>query len=186
MIRKTIFCICLIMLLARCGYGENILGEQNGNDWQGLGESEVDGATLEKTTFIAGFMCAINYVVGRNMYEVNRYLIKLKTEKGEKVSEYLQGSASHEKIRNSQLKRYSIYNITVGQIVEGIDILYKDFKNKGIRISDAIYVVKRQIEGTSPEDIEKILIYLRSNYENYESLVTRDKNGGVINSIEFP
>ena len=56
--------------------------------------------------------------------------------------------------------------------------MYKDFKNKGIRISDAIYVVKRQIEGTSPEDIEKILIYLRSNYENYESLVTRDKNGG--------
>lgn len=186
MIRKTIFCVCLIMLLARCGYGEIILGEENGNDWQEMGESEVDGATLEKTTFISGFMCAINYVVERNMDDLWQGLNKIATEKGEKVSEYLQGSASHERIRNSQLKRYSIYNITVGQTVDGIDILYKDFKNKGIKISDAIYVVKRQIEGTSPEDIEKILIYLRSNYENYEPLITRDKTGKIIGGIQFP
>jgi len=115
-----------------------------------------------------------------------QFLNKLRTEKGEKVSEFLKGSEEEEKSRNSFLQRYAIYYVSARQIVEGTDILYKDFKNKGIKINDAIYVVKRQIEGTSPEDIEKILIYLRSNYENVESLITRDKNGGVINSIQFP
>lgn len=186
MIKKTIFCVCLIMLLARCGYGENNLGDLDGNEWQEMGESEVDGATLEKTTFIEGFMCAINYVVERNMDELEQSLMKHATEEGEKVSEFLQGAVFQEKSRNINLQRYSIYNITVGQTVDGIDILYKDFKNKGIKISDAIYVVKRQIEGTSPEDIEKILIYLRSNYENYEPLITRDKTGKIINYIQFP
>jgi len=179
MIRKTIFCVCLIMLLARCGYGANIFGDENGNDWQKSHE-------VEKLSFALGFIQGVNYVVDQNMNKSMQFLNKLRTEKGEKVSEFLKGSEEEEKSRNSFLQRYAIYYVSARQIVEGTDILYKDFKNKGIKINDAIYVVKRQIEGTSPEDIEKILIYLRSNYENVESLITRDKNGGVINSIQFP
>jgi hypothetical protein len=39
-------------------------------------------------------------------------------------------------------------------------------KIRGIKISDSVYVVKRQIQGTSHEDIEKILIFLRNGKEN--------------------
>ena len=180
MISKTIFCVCLIIFLARCGYGATgDTRDLNGYDWQKSDSSENDA-------FVLGFMIGSCYVVEENMDELNQSLMKDATEKGEKVSEFLEGAVFQEKIRNSILQRFSFYNITAGQIVDGIDILYKDFKNKGIRILDAIYVVKRQIEGTSPEDIEKILIYLRSNYENREPLITRDKNGKIINYIQFP
>ena len=170
MIRKTIFCVCLIMLLARCGYGAE-RKDLNGNDWQ-------EWNRMTKATYILGFTNGSIYLVSHNLVDI----ILLEANKKRQFS-----IEETNKITKSIKQRYySSYNISVGQIVEGIDILYKDFKNKGIRISDAIYVVKRQIEGTSPEDIEKILIYLRSNYKNVESLITRDKNGEMINFVEFP
>jgi hypothetical protein len=167
------------MLLARCGYGANNLGDLDGNEWQEWDENE-------KIMFTMGFLTGSDYVVEGNMNETNQDLKKGVTEKGETVSEFLLGAALEENSRNINLERYSIYNISVGQIVDGVDILYKDFKNKGINIPDAIYVVKRQIEGTSPEDIEKILIFLRSGKKNYEPISIRDKNGEVINIIQFP
>ena len=177
MIRKTIFCVCLIMLLARFGYGEKPLGDDDGNDWKELEK-------IEKTMSSAGFIIGSNYVVGENTCEDMLFINELTTESGKKVSEFSQGLAESEKIRNTILQRFSLCNITVGQIVEGLDILYKDFKNRGIKISDAIYVVKRQIEGASPDDIEKILIYLRSGKENLMALFIEKQTQDKIKEAE--
>lgn len=177
MTKKTIFCVCLIMLLARCGYGANNLGDLDGNEWQ-----EMEG--IEKTVFIEGFLIGSNYVVEENKCEDMQLINRLTTESGKKVSEFDRGMAENEKIGNIILQRFSFYNITVGQIMEGLDILYKDFKNKGIKVSDAIYVVKRQIEGTSPVDIEKILIYLRSGKENFRALIIGEQTQDKIKDAE--
>lgn len=176
MIRKTIFCVCLIMLLARCGNGETVV-DCFGNDWQEWDKNE-------KIMFTMGFLNGSYYVVEENKCENMQLLNRLTTESGKKVSEFSQGLAENEKIRNSILQRFSFYKITVGQIIEGLDILYKDFKNRGINISDAIYVVKRQIEGTSPEDIEKILIYLRSGKENIRALIIEKQTQDKIKDAE--
>ncbi len=77
-----------------------------------------------------------------------------------------------------------IYKITIGQIVEGLDVLYSDFKNRNIKINDAIYVVKRQIEGASEEHIEAMLQYLRSGKKT-EKLMYKDSDGNTI-YIVFP
>ena len=60
------------------------------------------------------------------------------------------------------VQKYSFNNIRVRQIEEGLDQLYGDFRNTNILLTDAIYVVKKQITGSSPEQIEKILQVLRS------------------------
>ena len=72
-------------------------------------------------------------------------------------------------------------------MMEGVDALYKDFKNRNIKIEDAIYVVKRQITGTSPSDIDRILLFLRNGKQDFTPLILeRDKDGKPIKAIIFP
>ncbi|MBE0613200.1 MAG: hypothetical protein IH604_06005 [Burkholderiales bacterium] len=78
--------------------------------------------------------------------------------------------------QNSNLIRYSLDEITSGQIVDGLNSFYVDFKNKQIRIRDAIYVVKTQIKGSSPEETEALLRYLRAD-KDVKKLFYTDKDG---------
>ena len=77
MIRKTIVCVCLIMLLARCGYGKTI-ADNNGNDWQEWDESE-------KLMFAVGFLSGSICVVEWNMVDIQQKLYESKTEKEKKL-----------------------------------------------------------------------------------------------------
>jgi len=61
----------------------------------------------------------------------------------------------------NKMKGLTLIGITIGQIRDGIDVLYKDFSNRRIRIIDAIFVVKMQIEGKDPDLIQAQLRYLR-------------------------
>jgi hypothetical protein len=68
------------------------------------------------------------------------------------------------------IQRYAMSGITIGQMISGLDELYKDYKNVNIYIQEAIYVVKKQINGSSSEEIEAILQYLRSG-RDYNKLI---------------
>lgn len=77
---------------------------------------------------------------------------------------------------NNHLYRYSTMGTTNAQFVEGIDAFYGDFKNKQIKLSEAVYVVKKQIKGASPDEIEAILQFLRSDGD-LKKLWYTDKDG---------
>lgn len=90
---------------------------------------------------------------------------------------------------NRNLAGYVITDMTLEQLIDGIDILYSDFKNRSVFLVDAIYVVNKQIKGTSQDDIEKILLWLRSGgkWENKDKFLTvKDAEGKVIKIISFP
>jgi hypothetical protein len=90
---------------------------------------------------------------------------------------------------NRNLAGYVITGMTLGQLIDGIDILYSDFKNRSVSLDHAIYVVYKQIKGTSQDDIEKILLWLRSGgkWENKDKFLTlKDTEGKVIKTISFP
>ena len=78
--------------------------------------------------------------------------------------------------RNIGLHQYSISGVTNDQLIDGLNVLYGDFKNKGIKIRDAIYIVKKQIKGASSEDIEAALQYLRADKDDSKRFYT-DKDG---------
>lgn len=80
------------------------------------------------------------------------------------------------KALNGQLVQYFIGNMSPGQIISGLDSLYGDFKNKQIKLIYAAYIVKKQINGASSEEIEAILQYLRSNMDS-SKLYFIDKDG---------
>lgn len=90
---------------------------------------------------------------------------------------------------DKKLINYVINRVTLGQLIDGIDSLYLDFKNRNIPLVFAIYVVNKQIKGTSQDDIERILLWLRTGgkWENKDKFLTlKDSEGKVIRIIDFP
>ena len=67
----------------------------------------------------------------------------------------------------NQLQKYCLYNISVGQFIDGLDKFYQDFRNRDIRIGNAIYIVHRQIMGADDETIKRIIKYLKTGDINY-------------------
>jgi len=82
----------------------------------------------------------------------------------------------------SQLQKYCLYNISVRQLVDGLDAFYQDFRNRDIKIGDAIYIVKRQIIGEDEEVIKRIIKYLKTKNPLY---MFYEKNGQIY-PINFP
>jgi hypothetical protein len=65
-----------------------------------------------------------------------------------------------------------------------MDKIYEDFKNRRIKIQDAIYVVRKQIRGTTEEEVEAVLQFLRSE-KKWEKYLYKNK-AGVEVTIDFP
>jgi len=73
-------------------------------------------------------------------------------------------------------EKISLYNITAGQIVDGINNFYKDFSNRKIKIVDAVFVVNMQIKGKALELINAQVRYLKMgpiSYDSFESIMDR-------------
>ena len=130
------------------GSAKNII-DMDGDDWTGFAEAIKIG-------YILGFQSGTYGVIIGN----------------------LQKNAKNRdsKAWNNQLVQYYLGKITVGQIINGLDVLYGDFKNKQIKLVYAVYIVKKQINGASSEEIEAILQYLRSNMDS-SKLYFIDKDG---------
>lgn len=85
-------------------------------------------------------------------------------------------------ILNTLNDRVSFSDIPPKQLMDGLTILYADFKNQSIPVRQAILVVRKQIKGTKQEDIERILLYLRSQDFNF----IKDQNGKLIERLFVP
>jgi len=59
------------------------------------------------------------------------------------------------------LDQLTFYNISPGQLKDGVDTLYKDFSNRRIKVVDAVFIVKMQIKGENPGLIEAQIRYLK-------------------------
>lgn len=90
---------------------------------------------------------------------------------------------------NKKLSGYVLTGMTLQQMIDGLDSLYADFKNRNIPLVFAIYVVNKQIKGTSSNDIERILLWLRSggNRKYMDDYLTiKDSYGNIVRTIIFP
>jgi len=191
--RKTLL-ILILILLPTVGIAEDIV-EYNGNTWRSWNFER-------KTYFVAGFIGGSAYTIMKNQFSSSVSFDQKKASDLwiETMTPY--ASAQKQKIYNADdiklivyiegkymrdsLSDYLIAEISSDQIADGLDILYKDFKNRNILLMDAIYVIKKQIKGSTPEDIERILLYLRSDKKEDKHLRIKDEKGKIIKIISFP
>jgi hypothetical protein len=153
---------------------KTIVSEFDGFDWQGWTE-------IKKFNFLSGFLLGSSHVIKKNepfmpkadnnqQFDDMRKRLSSGHDKKKKSGSntfskeevILWGHYRASMIQNG-LTDYAVYEITVSQLSQGMDELYKDSRNMKIKIADAIYTVKKQIKGTSPGDIEKNLMYLRGD-----------------------
>jgi hypothetical protein len=179
----SVFCLLFSWTL---GYAEppRYVETLDGSDWS-------EWPVQRKYNYITGFLSGIGYVTGKNTEEVD---VKYDGEKGLEVFiSYMSPDEKNRKntfsrveiaqllgfnitTKNKTLDRYNIVEISNSQLVAGLDALYADFKNKRLKIHDTIYVVTKQIKGASPEEIEAVLQFLRSD-RDFQKLFYTDKNG---------
>ena len=82
--------------------------------------------------------------------------------------------------------KYSFSKMSAKQIIDGLDLFYKDFKNRSILIEDSIYFVKKQTEGMmdTKEEINATMIWLRSG--KIDSKREYKNSKGEKNYVVFP
>lgn len=161
----------------------------NGTHWKQLSQTE-------KTAFVSGFVVGTDYVCGA---EMDRYKEDIKKgfdmKRGALLSKKIHDKKNHKitftndeiifwgEFRSATRSLYLTYyltELTTNQIISGLDAFYQDFKNSGINLPDAIYVVKRQIKGMSDENIEQILLYLRGGKKDENLLKIKDSDMKLI------
>ncbi len=179
-----VFFFCLI-IFPICANAEipDILN-YSGNDWTGWEKNR-------KHYFISGFILGSAHVALNNLQSLEE-----KYDSDQALAVYMEYIVPDKKkpknvfsrndvmlilnliidSQNTSLNKYLIMQITNNQLVDGLDLFFSDFKNRQIKLNDAIYVVKKQIKGASPEEIEAILQYLRSDKDSKKLLYT-DKDG---------
>jgi hypothetical protein len=56
--------------------------------------------------------------------------------------------------------------VTTGQVVEGLDKLYVDYRNRSIRVSSGVWLVLNSINGKSDAEMQKMTESFRKNAKN--------------------
>jgi len=69
---------------------------------------------------------------------------------------------------------YGVGGIAFGQMIDGLDEFYKDWKNRQIDVLDALYIVKLESQGTSVDDIDKTKRLLRLPREKVWQMLLSD------------
>lgn len=181
--KKTgLLCICIILLfimaIPKPSYSADI-DDMDGNAWR-------VNSYIWKQGYVAGFFAGSSYVVSDNLYPTAKDYDIDNTNKLDEVGILLEDQKAQ---KNKQLTRYIflVGTVTNTQVTEGLDKVYEDFKNRSIKLRDAVYLVKKQIEGTPQEDIERILLFLRGGKRDYfKHLFIKDEKGKLIRYILFP
>ncbi len=102
-----------------------------------------DWSTLAQLTYLEGFLCGANAA----NKQLSAYGMLLDGDIKKK----------YEKLWD----KISLFDVTVGQLRDGIEKLYEDFSNSRIKIVDAVYIVDMQIRGKNPELIAAQIRYLK-------------------------
>lgn len=190
--KKLLFLGALLFLFPVLSIAEKEdVGDFDGNNWA-IWSSE------RKLTFLGGFLSASGYIVEESkeglFYSKAFGLKEYDAEKSSKIWDIFYDTEKRKKAsftrsdvallldsqiisRNDGVSKYSIYGITTGQIFQGLNLFYEDFKNRQIKLPSAIYVIKKQITGASTEEIEALVQWLRGGGKDFSKRFYIDKEG---------
>ena len=156
--------------------------EFNGSRWQSWSSDT-------RNSIVIGFMIGTAYVyqntnfagypVEYNQSRASQVTSEIFDNKKKKYSpdDVLQVIELYGRGTNSTLGDFQILDISSSQIVAGLNELYSDFKNTQVHVSDAIYVVKKQITGASSQEVEAILHYVRGGKKDHSKRFYQEKDG---------
>lgn len=63
---------------------------------------------------------------------------------------------------NSYTSKY-LRNVTSSQLADGLDVFYSNFRNRGLNIQNAVWLVLNEISGKPHTEMEKLIEAFRAN-----------------------
>lgn len=212
---KMIFLFSSILFLVAVNVGAaepiGALRILSGNDWNKWDHEK-------KLGFIDGFMCGSDWVATNSLFPDSDFFPhdrkgdtirqgakaiweQVTNEAGQSMSN--QRTQIERKYTSMEVLLYSmydsykkneLYNKAIiktpnTEIVSGMNQFYIDPANAKVLISNAVYLVKKKLNGAPTDDINELLPYLRGEKENrggWGIFPVYDKNGKVVRVIEFP
>ena len=121
-----------------------------------------DGYFWEKLTKNEKMAYATGYVVGFN--KMNQHVRELlDVAIGLEKADVVEYAKSMKKYYKDNV-RYD--GFTLAQLLDGIDNLYSDYRNKIIRLSDAFHLVQNEIKGADEKMIEEMKKFMRKSEED--------------------
>ena len=120
---------------------------RDGRWWNHLNESD-------KLSYVAGFFDGTDYfeiiLTGASLRAMaDPKTGKFSAERAEAVKAASLGAA--------ETIRKDLSNITAGQLVDGLDQIYRDYRNQGISISWGVYIVIYAINGATEQEVTRLL-----------------------------
>jgi hypothetical protein len=78
---------------------------------------------------------------------------------------YKKDNACFKKVAESYDFHFDKYlsNVTVGQLSDGLDTFYKDYRNRKIRIEPGVWLTLNSIAGTPQAEVDKMVEDFRKN-----------------------
>lgn len=122
--------------------------ENNGTDWLSRSDSYRVG-------FVAGFIAGSLLMCEETLGGLAR---QYEGEEFKKAPPGIRFPWQNAMTKSDEL---ALVEISVGQITDGLNIFYDDFSTRKIKVIDAIYVVKMQINGKNPDLISAQIRYLK-------------------------
>ena len=173
--KKKVLSLTLMILtsitLAQ-GQIQRDIGEQDGTSW-------IDQSDALKFGFVSGFLTGIFLMRDKALVEMIHHRAEDVYKKSPPTVKRIWSSAIE------TAESLSLYEITVGQIKDGLDAFYNDFSARKIKLVDAIYIVKMQINGLSPDLINAQIRYLKMQPIDVDvSSAITDKLIGLLDDLE--
>jgi hypothetical protein len=147
------------------------LCSQDGNDW-------ITKGTVLKVGYIQGFISGTALMNEKAIQQ--SLILNEKEKKGLNLIVKFKIDTAF-----STADAISLYEITTGQLSEGVEAFYSDFSTRKIKILDAIYIVKMQIKGTDPDVISAQTRYLKQQPISVEEwTAVWDKTDGYTDLVK--
>ena len=157
---SSILVLVLALSLSAFSHGqESSLPKLDGVDW--LKDPGQTSQGWYRLGFISGVIEGVAVVLAETASRIDR-TIQLYEKKNIDL-----GTLT---IAKEHISNLNLTGITTSQINDGMNAFYSDFANKRIKIIDAIFIVKMQIDGRDPDLIQAQTRYLRMQKINPEEV----------------
>jgi hypothetical protein len=153
-LKKSFFIVLSAFVLGPFSSGQDkSLNQKDGTDW--LEATNNNYRRWYCLGFIAGVMMGTEATYQATKGGLDIAKISLESAKVNELQIDMISSTQE------KLKDLRIVGIAIGQMKDRMDTFYADFANRPIKIIDAFFIVKMQIDGRDPDLIRAQIGYLR-------------------------
>ena len=136
--------VCVLLFFSFLTFAGTVASDEHSTDHNG--EWWLAQSPRDKLSFLAGYITA-------------------KTDSNISVERFKKSGHDFDKeslrMMELQLESSDFYQLSMGQLSDGLDQVYKDYRNKMVDFNGAVSYVKHQIRGRPQEQLDRELMLIR-------------------------